>query len=50
MYILKCFFKRAGFFVSSKGILPKKKKTPQNQIKFSDTMSIKLAVQTIREL
>lgn len=26
------------------------KKTPQNQIKFSDTMSIKLAVQTIREL
>lgn len=27
-----------------------KKKTPQNQIKFSDTMSIKLAVQTIREL
>lgn len=48
MYISKCFFKRAGFFVSSKGILPKK--TPQNQIKFSDTMSIKLAVQTIREL
>lgn len=49
MYISKCFFKRAGFFVSSKGILPKKK-PPQNQIKFSDTMSIKLAVQTIREL
>lgn len=38
------------FLCVFQGYFTKKKKTPQNQIKFSDTMSIKLAVQTIREL
>lgn len=45
MYISKCFFKRAGFYVSSISILQKKNK---KKIKFSDIMSIKLAVQTIK--